>query len=44
MINIKDKDETGFSSIEIKDEYRFELNSIFYKDACHKIDENREEN
>jgi len=39
MINIIDKDDTGFLSIEIKDEYRFNLDEIYYKDACHKIEE-----
>ncbi|MEA2019738.1 MAG: translation initiation factor IF-2 N-terminal domain-containing protein [Campylobacterota bacterium] len=33
MIHILPEDETGFKSIVIKEEYRFDE----YKDACHKI-------
>jgi len=33
MIEILSEDDTGFQSINIKDEYRFDG----YSDACHKI-------
>lgn len=36
MIEFLDKDETGNPSIGIKENYTFEYNGIFYKDACHK--------
>jgi hypothetical protein len=39
MINII-KDEDGIG-IEIKEEYRFKLEGIFYKDACHIKDEGK---
>ena len=35
MITILEKDETGFKSIEIKEEYKFKLDDIYYNDACH---------
>jgi len=38
MIVIQSYDEE-FPSITIKEEYQFENNGIFYKDACHKIKE-----
>ena len=39
MIIITETDKLGFLSIEIKDEYQFKSDDIFYKDACHKIEE-----
>ena len=36
MINILEKDNTGFESIEIKEEYQFEIEGILCIDACHK--------
>ena len=41
-IEILPIDTTGNPSIAIKDEYQFEYENIFYKDACHTIKPKKE--
>ena len=42
MIEILPIDMTGNPSIAIKNEYQFEFENTFYKDACHTIKEKEE--
>lgn len=38
-IEITNDEDTDNPGILIKDQYRFEYNGVFYKDACHKSKE-----